>query len=402
VTLVLLAFLAQAQPLIVTEDEAVKLALKHSPELGVLRASEAVAAAQAGTARVLAQPEFRFSRNNLGLDPETLEARTTVGLRWSPPRPFDGRWKLAVAAARQQGARAQTAAEQTRLVVQVRLAYRRAAIAQEHVRVAGQALELRRGILETVRKQVAAGLKDASEADLLELEVAESEAARQRAGAQAKLEAARLASWIGSSEVMPAAGPEVFQRQAPPDVETWMARAALQRGEVSLADSECREAEAARGMARNQRYPWLSFVQATRRTTEVPGRGAWGFQFGVDIPLVRTAAAVEARVAAAELTRCRANQAALRLRVRREVEQAAANLRAAAEVLLQLEKLYSGPALSALERLRTALEKGRADRVQVLQAETRRVELRRRWLDKRVEYARLESEFESAAGMGAQ
>lgn len=404
--LLLAAASLHASQSLLTEDEAVQLALKRNPDSTAARASESVAAAGTEIAKVLRQPEFRFSRNNLGLDPETLEARTTVGLRWSPPRPRELSLKMAAALAMRDGVRAEIQGVESKLAAEVRLAFRRAAIARERARLAREAANLHQALLETVRRQAEAGIKDMGEADQAELSLADATAAVRRASLQAEMERRKLAGLIDPAnppDVQPAADQTLLKNPAAIiDREEAKARALRLRADVGQLDSICRQAEAAERLARNQRYPWLSFLQVTRRTTELPGAGAWGYQFGIDLPLFRSAAKAEAGVAAAQRARCQLRQQALRAQVAREVDEAASSLEAAAADLIEIDRLYTGPATRALERTRTALENGRADKADLVAAEVRRLDLRHRWLERRMEYALLEAEFETAASVAAR
>lgn len=174
------------------------------------------------------------------------------------------------------------------------------------------------------------------------------------------------------------------------------------RAELLQAASACKETELLASLARNQRYPWISFTQVTRRVSAIENRGPWSFQFGVDLPLFRTSAKAELKTAEAQGVRCRAQQRALESQVRNEVAEAVAALEAARLELIELDRVRVGAASKALDRTRMALENGRADQMDVLLAEVRTVALRERWLERRMEYARLEAQYEQAMGMGME
>jgi hypothetical protein len=120
---------------------------------------------------------------------------------------------------------------------------------------------------------------------------------------------------------------------------------------------------------------------------------------GVELPLFRSAAKAEVGIAGAEAARCRLEERALRVRVRQEVEEAAALWGDGMAELEKLEAVANGPAARALAHTRAALAAGKADRAELLVAEARQLGLRDRWLEKRLELAGLEAQLEIAAGL---
>lgn len=384
-----------AQPAL-TVEEAVAMALKNHPDASAVRAARLVSSAQVEATRALPQPEVRMSFNNFGIDPETLEGRTNVGLRWSPPRPREMGLKKQVAQARQSGVEASVRGFEATLAAETRMAFRRAAIAAERVRVAEQAAALRGKVLDVVKRQVAAGLKEATDADLAELTVADAEVELRRVRAAAAAEKRVLLRWMAVDSDF-ALVSESGLLEAPEAVAL-RSEPLTMRAELLQAASACKESELLASLAHNQRYPWISFTQVTRRVSAIENRGPWSFQFGVDLPLFRTSAKAEWKIAEAQGVRCRAQQRALESQVRNEVAEAVAALEAARLELIELDRVRVGAAARALDRTRMALENGRADQMDVLLAEVRTVALRERWLERRMEYAQLEARLEQAVG----
>ena len=385
---------------LLTMEEAVRRALETHPEMAAARASRAVAAFQLQASRAWPVPEFRLTTNNLGADPETAEIRNSVAWRWSPPRPRELSFKARIAEARRTTVEAEIRAAEAKVAGAVRYAYRRAALAAEREEVAARTVTLRAQMLEVVRRQVATGLKERVEVDLAELAREDADAQRQRASATAALEMRRLARLIDPAGTIPFALAKVELGTGTGDREKWTERAFQRRAELAQTAGDCEAAKAEAALARNGRYPWISFAQVTRRMgSGALERGPWGFQAGIDLPLFRTAAQAEQRVATASAAKCQLELAALRDRVRREVEEAAMQLDAGVAELLRLEALLQGPATRALVSLRAALEAGRADRLEVLQAEARQLSLQERWLERRMEVAALESQLEQATGL---
>jgi outer membrane protein TolC len=384
-----------------TLDEAVQRALRMDPQVSVARASLAVAAAETAAARSLPAPEFRMSTGSFDADPETVKERTTVGLRYSPPRPRELTLKQEIAKAREQSASAVIRAAEVRVAGNVRLAFRRAVMAQYRALVAGRIVELRKNKRRTVLRQVSAGVKESDENDLAELDLDEAENAQRRAMAAAKLEKGKLARLITSTGLFEeelAMDPELVA--IPPSFRSTdlIELAISNRAELDGADATCREYELQQKLAKNQRYPWISFVEVSHRVTYLPERGPWGWKFGVDLPFFRSSAAADAKVADAREARCRVQRQALKATIRGEVESAIANLEAVRNELVDIERLRSGPAERAFQRAQVALKAGRADQIDVFDTEARLLAIQDRWLERRSQYVDLESQLEAAIG----
>ncbi|MBS1824613.1 MAG: TolC family protein [Acidobacteria bacterium] len=375
-----------------TLEEAVAMALKNHPDAAVARAARNVSAAQISATQALPQPELRVSFNNFAIDPELLEARSNLGIRWSPPRPRELSLKKQIAQTRHTAVEASIHGFEARLAAETRHAFRRATLAAERVRIAEQALALRTRVLDVVKRQVAAGLKEATEADLAELTVADSQTELRRLRNTAAAESRALFRYTGATPA--ALTPEDNLLQNPAPVSHHFDPQS--RAELQQAAASCRESDLLASIAKNQRYPWISFTQVTRRVSAIENRGPWSFQFGIDLPLLRPAAKAEQRIATAQAARCRTQQQALENQIRNEVAEALAALEAARLDLIEVDRIRSGIATKALERSQTALASGRADQVDVLLAEARTVALHDRWLERRLEYARLQAQYEHA------
>jgi len=380
---------------------AVARVIEAHPDLTAARASRAVAAFELRAARALPSPEFRITANNFTLDPEGLDLRNSIAWRWSPPRPRELSLKSKVADARRRAVDADIRTAELRIAAAVRQSYRRAAIAQQRAELAARAVELRQSVLDVTRRQVATGLKEAVESDLAELAHADAESALQRAQSAAALERRRLARHFDPSG---AAGFSLVPESVPAPTHTrdgLVERALQGRPELMHSAATCEAAAEQLTLAANGRYPWIKMAQVTRRLgSETTGRtGSWGFQVGIDLPVFRSAAHAETRIARAETERCRLEAQALRARIRREVEDAADQWQAALTELAKLDQLAAGPAARALEHTRAALAAGRADRAELLLAEARQLALRDRSLERRLDLAALEAQLELAAGL---
>jgi outer membrane protein TolC len=383
---------------LLTIDQAVEAALRNNADLRAARSSRAVESARTAVDLALPPPELRINGYNMGFDGEGGLFRSAVGIRWSPPRPGELGWRRRAADAREKGVDASIRGSESRLAVEVRLAFRRCLLADARVALAERGLEVRRRIQDVVERQVAVGVKEAPEIDLAELAVSDAEAEVLRARSGAASERRELAARMG--EAASGLEPDPSLLAAPRtewSVEAVQSRALRQRPEIDQAAIACREADAGEGLSRNKRFPWVNSVQVSRRTGTSPDRGAWGFQLGLDLPWMNNAAR-EFKLAEAETGRCRERESALRARIRREVEDAVAALDAASVELAALDRQREVVGARAEQRARAALAEGRADRVDVLAAEARQVRLRDRWIEKRMEYVVLLAKLELAAG----
>lgn len=393
---------AAAQPVTLSLEDAVERALSSHPNMTVMRSALAVTAAEMGEAGSLPSPEFRLSTRNFDFDPLTVEERTAVAIRYSPPRPRELRLRQRIVSARQHAAEAEVRLTAGRLAAEVRYAYRRAALAARRSELQDQVLRLRQRIKSTIDRQVAAGLKEADEADLAELAAGEAQSDLQRARALAATEKRKLARLIDPEaklEFTLSAAPSLFTvAPEPPLIAGLVAHALQSRGELDVQTGACLEHAAEMRAARNEIYPWFSFAQLTYRTNTLPSRSPWGYQVGVDLPLFRPAASARARLAQARLARCEMQKTALATQIRHEVEESADALDALRAELHELDRLQSGPAERAAERARAALALGRAEQVDLLNAEARILDLRDRWLERRIRYAELEARLELALG----
>ena len=385
-----------------TIDEAVQRALRNNPDVSVARASLIVAAAETAGSRALPAPEFRMSTGSFDADPETVKERTTVGLRYSPPRPRELALKHAIAKAREQTAQSEIRVAEARVAGSVRLAFRRAVMAQNRVAVATRLVELRKKKRRTLLRQVAVGLKESDEKDLADLDVDEAENALRRAVAVARIEKRKLASLVeptGTLDEDLAMDPDLLSVPAAFTAESALVQQALsRRAELDVIQANCSEHELEQKLAKNERYPWISFVEVSHRVTYLPERGPWGWKFGVDLPFFRSTAAAQAKIAAAREARCLVQQKALAATIRSEVETAIANLEALRSELVDVDRLRWGPAERAFQRAQVALKAGRADHIDVFDAEARLLAIQDRWLERRLQYLDLESQLEAALG----
>jgi outer membrane protein, heavy metal efflux system len=381
-------------------DEAVDRAIRRHPDVQVARAGAAVARAQFTLAGVLPQPEFRLSQSNFDLDDLTARERLTVGLRFSLPRPREISLKRAMARVREDAIKAEIKATEAKVAAETRLLFRRALLASRRAELARKKLDLLRRKHKVISTQVKAGLKEAELADLAEFAAEDTASELRRLTTAAASAREQLARLIGADAGFTLeADPLALSVTAEPlDATRLELRAVTERGDVESLRHTCRQFEYTRKLALDQRYPWLSFAQVSHRVTYLPERGPWGWQIGVDLPVFRSGAREEAKLAAAQQARCNAQREALIDQIRAEVDAAVKSLEQLRLELLDIDRLRTGVGQRALDRVKAALAQGHAESADLLEAEIRMTTLEERWLDRRSQYLTAEAQLETALG----
>ncbi len=376
-------------------EQAVQLARSRSPELTATRAAQVTSALETRYAAPLPRPEFRWTSNNLGTDPENDGFRTVLALRWTPPRPGELAAKTRLAQARETQTAAGHQLTDAQLAAQVRHAYRRAVIAREKQAWAASAIDLRSQLLDVTRRQVAAGLKDRAEADLAELAVADARLAARQAESASRQELAALARLLGEDPATLQLSTPLLELHGQSPIRDAAIRTALERRpELRELDGACAEAQARESLARTQRFPWISSVQLSRRAGGFLGTNltdtTWGLQVGVELPLLyRDAATGAFKIAVSTCRQCEARREAARAAVRREVELVVDELTASFRDLDEVENLLTGPSARILARLEDSLSQGRADLADLLTARIRHHTLAERRFTHLLAHARL-------------
>lgn len=393
-----MAFSLRAETL--TMEAAVEKALASHPDLIAARSAREIVRHEREAARALPVPELRFTANNFAADPEVTNQRNAVGWRWSPPRPGEIALKTKAVEKQSLAIEARIGVAEARLAAQVRQAYRRAVLSGDRARLAEEFRALRQLMVNVTRRQVASGIKDAVEAELAVLAAADAEAAAQRALSAAKLEMLALGRLLPPAANDITLAPLSMTEAPPLDRAALISRALRSRQELAEAGANCGQFRALAEVARNRRYPWIQTLQVNRRiATSGDSNGGWGVQLGIDLPFFRTADQAEAKIHLAEAERCRLEESALRSRIEREVDAAVTQMEALRADLDKLTEMTKGPLARAVEVTKAALAAGRADRLDVLQAEARQLALSERWLERRLELTALEHQLELAVGL---
>jgi outer membrane protein TolC len=198
-----------------------------------------------------------------------------------------------------------------------------------------------------------------------------------------------------------APAPGLLEFTAPaPDAGRLLARAVEMRPELALAGARWEAAKTELTAARRERYPWLSFVQVTRRTGRLENLPGWSFQVGVELPVFRwRASALEG--ARAELVRRSLERSAAEKSIAAEVEELRLRMEAAAAELTGHQAEMQRLVRAHAELARAELAAGKSDLVETLLAGLREVAARQAYVEKLMEFRALEIGLEQAVGSAA-
>jgi cobalt-zinc-cadmium efflux system outer membrane protein len=380
--------------------EAVRLALRQNPELAALRKGRAAAEGAIAEARAFADPELRSGQ--LDWADDGIGARNyNLALRWSPPRWGERGERTRQARSRVEELDAEITAAEQRLAAEVRSLFTEIVFLDEQIREAESAVALRRQMVSLLEAQLEAGAKGVLDRTLAELALADARSAPSALRLERRLRLARLNDRLGlppGREPALQADRRLFEFEPRSfEVDGLLSRALAARSELAAAAARCEQARSALGLRRRQRYPWFSFLQVSREFGFREVDAAWGFRFGIDLPLFRWRSGMLARPEA-DLERCQLELEAARRRVALELEEVLAGLRErGAELELYLRETQ--PAANRVVEVATqAVAAGQAEELERLSAEARRIQHRQAYLDRLLEYRRLEIELDLALG----
>ncbi|RJO63211.1 MAG: TolC family protein [Myxococcales bacterium] len=268
-------------PLILGEEEAVKLALTRSRPLAARTRRAEIALHQAESAGRVENPELRLTDLSTYYFTDKFD-ELAVGLRWDTPR-------LGELAEDREKARLDHAEEQARaasfgvgLAARVRRAYARAAIGTELLRLAEERLDAETKRATVVQKLVEIGAKPVlrlaeAKFDLTDAKADHAEIRRE--ASEAKAELSRLVGQSASPREGDYASPRLDR--SPED----LARLATEkRPELAVVRQEAKWRDAYDFAERMKLVPWFSFVEAQYHVDT--GRTDYGeLQLAFELPL---------------------------------------------------------------------------------------------------------------------
>jgi len=271
-------------PPILTEAEAVRMALEKSRELAALesevRKQDALAAHVGGA---LQNPELRLqdlSTNNAFPDENK---QLQVGLRWRPPRLGElglGRQQEQVALFEK---RLKASDQRQKLIAEVRKAYSEVAMLREVAALARRKQGLEEGRVATLEKLVALGQRQVF--DQIKAEKRKIKARAEASQAQRRLvdAAGTLGALVGAQGSCTVAGGD------PPEVAVTLARlrdiALIHRQEFRLTGQRRELAEQRYRTERYRLIPWFTFVEVAYHY-ESEKRDWLELLLGIELPLL--------------------------------------------------------------------------------------------------------------------
>jgi outer membrane protein TolC len=387
----------------ISAGEAVRLVLERDQTLAALEKARQTAGLKARAATALPDPELRTSRFDFQNDSGGMWSQNyNLALRWSPPRP--GERELAGRAALGRASEVDGAISMARqkLAADVRLLHMDLVFLERQIQLAESLADVRLSASGFVAEQARAGLKTLLDRSEAELALAEARAQVEDLRLERRVKRRRFAVEIG---LAPAAA-FTLQTEGDPlsyalDVPAAGAAPAFNgRAELAVLSAKCSEAEAVLKLGETARYPWFSFLQVSRDLGGPRAPNAWGFRFGVDLPVFRWKRE-DLLAPRAGLEQCRAETAAERNRISAEVDDALERLRASADRLAFQAKTVDSLLPKAVEAAEAAVAAGESDMLPRYAAEARRLTREQARLTQLRDYRRLEIELALAMGRTA-
>jgi outer membrane protein, heavy metal efflux system len=373
---VLLAQTPTGSPVALTLSDALDSARRYNPRLRA--ATEAVTAASSleRQAAAFPNPTLAWAHEQLsrsaGTDAEDIvRVEQELPLAQRSPRIAAARLRREAAEARLQGARSE-------LDFSVARAYATAVAADRRASLAAEAADAFRNALRASEQRLAAGDISGYAHRRLRLEAARYDVLRAASALDSRARRLDLAAMIASSpasigtiagaavlaDSLPAsvaAALEIaLETDLPAAIESLLANASSQRGELRASLLEARAAEAEAELARRARIPVPTLVggSKTERVAGEPGRAS-GLVAGMSLPVPlwnRSSGTIAA--AESEARRLGAESEIVRRRVVHEVIAARDALRAALDQTARLEPGIGEDSRRALVAAQTAYAEG--------------------------------------------
>jgi cobalt-zinc-cadmium efflux system outer membrane protein len=344
-----------------TLEQAVETALNNNPEIQAVRLETGAAQGRLDQAGLLirSNPVIEGSVSRKDTLPEGGEKVKNYGLRLSQEFELAGQRGLRVDVARSGREKAiQDIRDKERvLIAGVKDAFVRALAAKRKIELAGEAVKLQEELVASAAVKFQTGDISALEQNLAEVELgkarrdrmlAEREQREALLGLQELLGVKLSASFSVEGE-LPSEAPII------PDRDKIREAAALQRPDMQSATAEAMQANAGMKLAGREAIPSVTvsgFYNKDDRLNEA------GVMLSFPLPLFDRKQA-DRKEAAARAGQALTKQASLERAIEREIEEAHANLAAAAEELTLFKKDVLGKAMENLGLMNLAFKEGK-------------------------------------------
>ena len=267
----------------VTEDEAVALALRFSPDLRAARRQRGIAEGQIVAAGALANPTVEIQL--LHLQDWGTRNGWSVELAWEPPQPWLYGAKRAAARAAAAAVGADVAEAEWQLAASVRAAHAALLALQEQRALVEQGAERRRRVAELVERRVSAGAGTRIDSGLALLAVSQLERERDDLAAQEIAAARDLGQLLGAAHPVRAAGAIPEPAGAPPALDALVEAAIASRPALAAEVMRFRQREEELRAEHARNVPWLRLSAAPRYRADSSERYTSDVLAGVQLTL---------------------------------------------------------------------------------------------------------------------
>jgi cobalt-zinc-cadmium efflux system outer membrane protein len=383
-----------------TVDAAVEAALKNNPEIRSVRLEEGAAQGRLDQAGLLlrSNPVIEGSLSRKDTLPEGGEKAKNYEVRLSQEFELAGQRGLRVDAARSGRERVllDIRNRERVLIAAVKDAFARALAAKRKIDLAEEAVMLQEELVASAAVKFQTGDISALEQNLADVELGKARRDRMLA------ERERREALLGLQEVLgmkPSAdftveGELPSEIPAIPDREKVREADAPQRSDVQSAAAEVQQAKAAMKLAGREAFPSVTVSGFYNRDT---GLNEAGVILSFPLPFFDRKQA-DRKEAAAKAGQALIRQASLERIVVREIEEAHANLVAAAEELNLFKKDVLGRAMENLSLMNLAFKEGKFGFFEVRLAQKDTIDAQFAYLESQVRLQLALNAWEKATG----
>jgi cobalt-zinc-cadmium efflux system outer membrane protein len=400
-SLIALGILLSAHPAFsMTRSEAIETALKSNPELQAVRLEKGAAQGRLDQAGLLlkSNPVIEGSVSRKDTLPEGGGKVKNYGLRLSQEFEVAGQRGLRVDAARSGRDKAlEDIRDRERvLIAEVKDAFARALAAKRKTELAGEAVRLQEELAASASVKFQAGDISALEQNLADVELGKARRERMLAEREQRETLFGLRELLGVklSDDFSVEGELPSEAPAIPDREKFRETAAQQRPDAQSAEAGVRQAKAAMKLAGREAIPGFTvsgFYNKDDRLNET------GVMVSFPLPLFDRKQA-DRKEAAAKAGQALIRQTALERAIDRELEEAHANLRAAAEELALFKKDVLGKAMENLGLMNLAFKEGKFGFFEVRLAQKDTIDAQFAYLESQVRLQLALNAWEKATG----
>ncbi len=383
-----------------TLNEAVETALKNNPGIQAVRLEEGAAQGRLDQAGLLlrSNPVIEGGVSRKDTLPGGGEKVKNYGLRLSQEFELAGQRGLRVDAARSGWEKAnQDIRDRERvLVAAVKDAFARALAAKRKIELAGEAVTLQEELVASAAVKFQTGDISALEQNLADVELGKSRRERMLAEREQREALLGLQELLGVKPTLSFSieGELPSETSVIPDRDKLREAVVLQRPDVQSAVAEVRQAKASMRLAGREAIPSVT-VSGFYNKDDKLNEG--GVMFSFPLPFFDRKQA-DRKEAAAKAGQALIKQASLERTIGRELEEAHANLIAAAEELSLFKKDVLGKAMENLGLMNLAFKEGKFGFFEVRLAQRDTIDAQFAYLESQVRLQLALNAWEKATG----